>query len=61
MNAVLYQECSAEEIETQAHCLECPRWESLKSGLELDKIPETDDGENEGHNWLTGSRTSLLD
>ena len=38
--AVLCQECSAEEIETQAHCLECPRWESLKSGLELDKIED---------------------
>ena len=38
--ALLCQECSKEEIETQAHCLECPRWESIRSGLELDNIED---------------------
>ena len=25
-------------METQAHCLECPHWEEIKRGLELDQI-----------------------
>ena len=32
------QECFSGQIETQDHCLECPRWQEIRKGLELNKI-----------------------
>ena len=38
--AILCPECPAQETETQSHCIVCPRWDSIRSGLELSKIED---------------------
>ena len=38
--AVLRPECPAQEMETQSHCIVCPRWEDIRSGLELTCIDD---------------------
>ena len=38
--AVLRPECPAQEMETQSHCIVCPRWEDIRSGLELTRIDD---------------------
>ena len=39
-SAILCPECPAQETETQSHCIVCPRWESIRSGLELTKMDD---------------------
>ena len=34
------QDCLTNEIQTQSHCLICPRWEKLREGLELNKLED---------------------
>ena len=36
--ALICQDCHCKEIQTQRHCLVCPEWEDIRTGLELDKI-----------------------
>ena len=36
--ALLCQDCDCGEIQTQSHCMVCPQWEDIRTGLELDKI-----------------------
>ena len=38
--AVLCPEFPAQEMETQSHCLVCPRWEDIRSGLDLTRIDD---------------------
>ena len=38
--ALLCQEYSCGVIETQSHCLECPKWESLRLGLDVEKLED---------------------
>ena len=38
--ALLCQDCDCREIQTQSHCLVCPKWEEIRTGLELDKIED---------------------
>ena len=38
--ALKCQQCSTGEIESQSHCLVCPRWESIINGLELHKLDD---------------------
>ena len=38
--AVLCPECPAQEIETQSHCLVCPRWEDIRRGMDLKRIED---------------------
>ena len=36
--ALQCQECLSGILETQSHCLICPKWKDIRNGLELDKI-----------------------
>ena len=38
--ALLCQECPAQELETQGHCLVCPRWEDIRRGMDLTNIED---------------------
>ena len=38
--ALKCQECSTGEIESQSHCLVCPRWDNIMNGLELHKLDD---------------------
>ena len=38
--ALKCQECSTGEIESQSHCLVCPRWDTIRNGLELHKLDD---------------------
>ena len=38
--ALLCQDCPGREIQTQSHCVVCPRWKNLRTGLELSKIED---------------------
>jgi hypothetical protein len=39
-DAILCQDCLAQETETQSHSIVCPRWDRIRSGLELSKIED---------------------
>ena len=36
--ALKCDDCDGDHVQTQAHCLVCPRWEDIRCGLDLDKI-----------------------
>ena len=36
--ALMCDECEEDVVQTQAHCLVCPHWEEIKSGLDLEQI-----------------------
>ena len=38
--ALLCKDCACKEIQTQSHCLVCPEWEEIRTGLELDKMED---------------------
>ena len=38
--ALVCQDCLTQEMQTQSHCLMCPRWENLRVGLELHKLED---------------------
>ena len=38
--ALYCKDCDCGEIQTQSHCLICPKWEDIRTGLELDKIED---------------------
>ena len=38
--ALICQDCDTREIQTQSHCLVCPKWEDIREGLELDRIED---------------------
>ena len=38
--ALKCQECYTGEIESQSHCLVCPRWDTIRNGLELHKLDD---------------------
>ena len=38
--ALKCEECSTGEIESQSHSLECPKWDSIRNGLELHKLED---------------------
>ena len=38
--ALVCQDCDCGEIQTQSHCLVCPKWEDIRAGLELDRIED---------------------
>ena len=38
--ALLCQEYTCGVIETQSHCLECPKWKSLRLGLDVEKLED---------------------
>ena len=31
-------DCDGDHVQTQAHCLVCPRWDNIRQDLDLDKI-----------------------
>jgi hypothetical protein len=37
-DAWICDECESNEVQTQSHCLLCPRWEGIRSGLKLDDM-----------------------
>ena len=32
--------CDFNEVETQTHCMKCPKWENLRTGLDMEKIED---------------------
>ena len=38
--ALLCQDCDCGEIQTQSHCLVCPKWEDIRTGLEMEKLED---------------------
>ena len=38
--ALLCQDCDCGEVQTQSHCLVCPQWEDIRTGLELERIED---------------------
>ena len=39
-DALTCQECPTGVMETQSHCVICPKWQDLRTGLELDKMDD---------------------
>ena len=39
-DALICNDCSNNEIQTQSHCLVCPKWDSFRSGLEMNKLDD---------------------
>ena len=37
-DALMCEDCTSSQPQTQSHCLICPRWEQSRSGLDLEKI-----------------------
>ena len=36
--ALLCEDCDSDTIQTQSHCLECPHWEEIRSGMDLSNM-----------------------
>ena len=36
--ALLCDNCDQQQIETQSHCLVCPKWEGIRQGLDVTTI-----------------------
>ena len=58
--ALLCDNCDQQQIETQSHCLACPKWKGIRQGLDvIDNILSTAaDGESKREDWLTRSRAA---
>ena len=39
-DALICNDCSNNEIQTQSHCVVCPKWDSFRSGLEMNKLDD---------------------
>ena len=37
-DALKCEDCTGDTLQTQSHCLVCPRWGEIRNGLELDRI-----------------------
>ena len=38
--ALICQDCDCGDVQTQSHCLVCPKWNDIRTGLELDRIDD---------------------
>ena len=38
--ALICEDCDSEQTQTQNHCLECPKWEELRRGMDVSKIED---------------------
>ena len=39
-DALICNDCSNNEIQTQSHCIVCPKWDCIRSGLEMNKLDD---------------------
>ena len=38
--ALACEDCNKDEVQTQSHCLECPKWEEMRRGLDLSRLDD---------------------
>ena len=39
-DALLCQDCTWDEVQTQSHCLQCPHWADIRTGLDLTNLED---------------------
>ena len=61
-DALICNDCSNNEIQTQSHCIVCPKWDCIRSGLEMNKLDDLVifSEKNKGEVWLCMSCTLVF-